>query len=152
MTVMFVFLNAWNEFLFAVLLGGKTVQTVTVHMFNFVGMEQTQWARLSAAADRRDGPRHPARHRRPAPHREGADDRRGQGRRPAMSAVGSVSLRDIVRTHGPVVALQSLDLDIEPGEFFALLGPSGSGKTTTLRIVAGLEPADRGTVASTAGT
>jgi multiple sugar transport system permease protein len=49
-TVMFVFLNAWNEFLFAVLLSGKTVQTVTVHMFNFVGMEQTQWARLSAAA------------------------------------------------------------------------------------------------------
>jgi multiple sugar transport system permease protein/sorbitol/mannitol transport system permease protein len=49
-TVIFVFLNAWNEFLFAVLLGGRTVQTVTVHMFNFVGVEQTQWARLSAAA------------------------------------------------------------------------------------------------------
>jgi multiple sugar transport system ATP-binding protein len=64
-----------------------------------------------------------------------------------MRAVGRVALRDIVKTHGPVVALHSLDLDIEPGEFFALLGPSGSGKTTTLRIVAGLEPADRGTVA-----
>jgi multiple sugar transport system permease protein len=49
-TVIFVFLNAWNEFLFAVLLGGKTIQTVTVHMFNFVGIEQTQWAKLSAAA------------------------------------------------------------------------------------------------------
>jgi multiple sugar transport system permease protein len=48
-TVIFVFLNAWNEFLFAVLLGGKTIQTVTVHMFNFVGVEQTQWAKLSAA-------------------------------------------------------------------------------------------------------
>ena len=34
---------------------------------------------------------------------------------------------------------QGVDLEIEPGEFFALLGPSGSGKTTTLRIVAGLE-------------
>ncbi|HEX5079664.1 MAG TPA: ABC transporter ATP-binding protein [Geminicoccaceae bacterium] len=64
-----------------------------------------------------------------------------------MSAIGSVRLRDIVKTHGPVVALESLNLDIEPGEFFALLGPSGSGKTTTLRIVAGLEQADRGTVA-----
>jgi multiple sugar transport system ATP-binding protein len=63
-----------------------------------------------------------------------------------MSAVGSVSLRDVVKTHGPVVALESLDLDIRPGEFFALLGPSGSGKTTTLRIVAGLDQADRGTV------
>jgi ABC-type glycerol-3-phosphate transport system permease component len=49
-TVIFVFLNAWNEFLFAVLLGGRTVQTVTVYMFNFVGVEQTQWARLAAAA------------------------------------------------------------------------------------------------------
>ena len=48
-TVIFVFLNAWNEFLFAVLLGGKRVQTVTVHMFNYVGIEQTQWAMLSAA-------------------------------------------------------------------------------------------------------
>jgi multiple sugar transport system permease protein len=47
--VIFVFLNAWNEFLFAVLLGGKRVQTVTVHMFNYVGIEQTQWAMLSAA-------------------------------------------------------------------------------------------------------
>jgi multiple sugar transport system permease protein len=47
--VIFVFLNAWNEFLFAVLLGGKHVQTVTVHMFNYVGIEQTQWAKLSAA-------------------------------------------------------------------------------------------------------
>jgi multiple sugar transport system permease protein/sorbitol/mannitol transport system permease protein len=49
-TVVFVFLNAWNEFLFAVLLGGRTIQTVTVYMFNFVGIEQTQWAKLSAAA------------------------------------------------------------------------------------------------------
>jgi len=48
-TVIFVFLNAWNEFLFAVLLGGRKVQTVTVYMFNFVGVEQTQWAKLSAA-------------------------------------------------------------------------------------------------------
>jgi ABC-type glycerol-3-phosphate transport system permease component len=48
-TLIFVFLNAWNEFLFAVLLGGKRVQTVTVHMFNYVGIEQTQWAMLSAA-------------------------------------------------------------------------------------------------------
>ena len=49
-TVVFVFLNSWNEFLFAVVLGGNTVRTVTVAMFNFISLEQTQWARLAAAA------------------------------------------------------------------------------------------------------
>ena len=49
-TTIFVFLNAWNEFLFAVVLGGNTVRPVTVAMFNFISVEQTQWARLAAAA------------------------------------------------------------------------------------------------------
>ncbi len=49
-TLIFVFLNAWNEFLFAVQLGGNTVRPVTVAMYNFVSVEQTLWAKLSAAA------------------------------------------------------------------------------------------------------
>jgi ABC-type glycerol-3-phosphate transport system permease component len=49
-TTIFVFLNAWNEFLFAVVLGGNDVRPVTVAMFNFISVEQTQWARLTAAA------------------------------------------------------------------------------------------------------
>ena len=49
-TVIFVFLNAWNEFLFAVVLGGNKVRPVTVAMYNFISVEQTQWARLAAAA------------------------------------------------------------------------------------------------------
>ena len=49
-TTVFVFLNAWNEFLFAVVLGGNTVRPVTVAMFNFISVEQTQWARLAAGA------------------------------------------------------------------------------------------------------
>jgi len=49
-TTIFVFLNAWNEFLFAVVLGGNQVRTVTVAMFNFISVEQTQWAKLAAAA------------------------------------------------------------------------------------------------------
>lgn len=49
-TVIFVFLNAWNEFLFAVQLGGNEVRPVTVAMYNFVSVEQTLWAKLSAAA------------------------------------------------------------------------------------------------------
>ena len=49
-TTIFVFLNAWNEFLFAVVLGGNNVRPVTVAMFNFISVEQTQWARLAAGA------------------------------------------------------------------------------------------------------
>jgi multiple sugar transport system permease protein len=49
-TTIFVFLNAWNEFLFAVVLGGNNVRPVTVAMFNFISLEQTQWARLAAGA------------------------------------------------------------------------------------------------------
>jgi ABC-type sugar transport system ATPase subunit len=61
-----------------------------------------------------------------------------------MSA--SVSLTGIIKRHGNVTALAGIDLEVAPGEFFSLLGPSGSGKTTTLRILAGLEQADAGTV------
>ena len=49
-TTIFVFLTAWNEFLFAVVLGGNQVRTVTVAMFNFISVEQTQWAKLAAGA------------------------------------------------------------------------------------------------------
>jgi ABC-type sugar transport system ATPase subunit len=62
-----------------------------------------------------------------------------------MSAA-SVALSGIVKRHGAVTALDGIDLEVAPGEFFSLLGPSGSGKTTTLRILAGLEQADAGTV------
>ena len=60
--------------------------------------------------------------------------------------LGRVSMRGIVKRHGAVTVLHGVDLEIEPGEFFALLGPSGSGKTTTLRILAGLEPLNGGRV------
>jgi ABC-type glycerol-3-phosphate transport system permease component len=49
-TTIFAFLNAWNEFMFAVVLGGNEVRPVTVAMFNFISVEQTQWARLAAGA------------------------------------------------------------------------------------------------------
>jgi multiple sugar transport system ATP-binding protein len=59
---------------------------------------------------------------------------------------GHVRLEGIVKRHGSFTALHGIDLTIRPGEFFALLGPSGSGKTTTLRVLAGLEPANEGRV------
>ena len=63
-----------------------------------------------------------------------------------MSELGRVSLMNIVKTFGSFRALKGIDLDIEPSEFFALLGPSGSGKSTTLRVIAGLEAPDYGTM------
>src|SRR5207244_12586224 len=58
-------------------------------------------------------------------------------------AVGMSSVR---KTYGDVVAVDDLSLAVNAGEFFTLLGPSGSGKTTTLRVIAGFEPADSGSV------
>ena len=55
-------------------------------------------------------------------------------------------MQGVVKRHGTFTALHDLDLEIRPGEFFALLGPSGSGKTTTLRILAGLESVNAGRV------
>jgi putative spermidine/putrescine transport system ATP-binding protein len=50
------------------------------------------------------------------------------------------------KTYGDVVAVAGVDLSIARGEFFTLLGPSGSGKTTTLRMIAGFEEPDEGSV------
>ena len=67
-----------------------------------------------------------------------------------MSSVESrdtaVSLTGAELRRGPRTLWSDLDLDIEPGEFVAVLGPNGSGKTTLLRICAGLAQPTEGTI------
>jgi len=57
-----------------------------------------------------------------------------------------VSIRGLTRTFGDVRAVAGVDLEIFEGEFITLLGPSGSGKTTVLRMIAGFEKPDSGTI------
>jgi putative spermidine/putrescine transport system ATP-binding protein len=57
-----------------------------------------------------------------------------------------VSLRGLTKSFGGQPAVDRISLDIRDGEFVSLLGPSGCGKTTTLKLVAGFEMADAGTI------
>jgi len=60
--------------------------------------------------------------------------------------MSALSLRGIAKSFGGNAILKGVDLDVEPGEFIALVGPSGCGKSTLLRILAGLEHADSGEI------
>ena len=67
-------------------------------------------------------------------------DRRAQPGRPA------IRIADLQKSFGPLVAIDRVSVDIEPGEFFMIVGPSGCGKTTLLRILAGLDTASAGAI------
>ena len=58
----------------------------------------------------------------------------------------TISVKNLTKKFGQVVAVKDFSLTIEPGEFVTLLGPSGCGKTTLLRCIAGLEDPDGGEI------
>ncbi|MEM7042547.1 MAG: ABC transporter ATP-binding protein [Pseudomonadota bacterium] len=60
--------------------------------------------------------------------------------------MANLRLDGLVKRFGEVTALDGVDLEVQSGEFFAILGPSAAGKTTTLRTIAGLERPDAGAV------
>lgn len=57
-----------------------------------------------------------------------------------------IEIRNFAKSFGNVKAVDDISLDIESGEFITLLGPSGSGKTTVLRMIAGFEDPDAGSI------
>ena len=65
---------------------------------------------------------------------------------PQLTEAPFISIRNVSRRFGDVVAVDNLSLDIERGELFCLLGASGCGKTTLLRMLAGFERVDEGVI------
>jgi ABC-2 type transport system ATP-binding protein len=57
-----------------------------------------------------------------------------------------VSVENVHKRYGDVLALRGISFEIKKGEVFGLLGPNGAGKTTTIEILVGLRPPDEGSV------
>ncbi|RWO91862.1 MULTISPECIES: ABC transporter ATP-binding protein [unclassified Mesorhizobium] len=60
--------------------------------------------------------------------------------------MADVQIKGVTKSFGEHVAVDTLDLHVADGEFVVLLGPTGAGKTTTLRLIAGLERPDTGSI------
>lgn len=58
----------------------------------------------------------------------------------------SIDIASLVKRHGATLAVDHVSLTVQRGEFFSLLGPSGAGKTSVLRMIAGFETPDEGTI------
>ena len=69
-----------------------------------------------------------------------------------MAGTATLTARDVWKAHGAAPVLEGISVTIAPGDVLGVVGPNGAGKSTLLRILAGLEPLDRGTVTLTGGT
>jgi NitT/TauT family transport system ATP-binding protein len=81
--------------------------------------------------------------------REGTPDAAHDGRADTSSAGtlgATLRIEGVGHSFGQLRAIERLDLEAEPGEVIGIVGPSGCGKTTLLELVAGLRPADSGTI------
>ncbi len=70
----------------------------------------------------------------------------GPGHGAQTEEIGTVVLESVTKRYGAVAAVDAISLRVEAGEFLSLLGPSGCGKTTTLRMLAGFEQPDGGSI------
>jgi len=70
----------------------------------------------------------------------------GSGGEARPATKGDLRVRGVSKSYGDVRAVRDVSLHVPPGQFLTLLGPSGCGKTTLLRLVAGFEPPDAGSI------
>jgi ABC-2 type transport system ATP-binding protein len=69
-----------------------------------------------------------------------------EGRSKENRATAALLLENVVKTYGPIRAVDGVSLEVHPGEFIALLGPNGAGKTTLFQLLSGLFAADSGRI------